>query len=425
VPDARRIARRFLVLQAVRWLPTGLLLPVLVLFLTGKGLSLAQVGAVIAAQGVVTFLLELPTGGLADAWGRRPVMVVAVLFELASLSLFIVGQDLAVLLLAGALQGVYRALDSGPVDSWFVDRTLAHDPDADFERTLVHGSVIVGIAMATGALAGGGLVAWAPLPGVNALAVPFLAALALRLVEIVAVISLLHGHHPIGDTAAEHTSPVTTVAVVRLALRSAHQSAALKLLLLTALLWGIASTSFEVLPPIRLEDQLDSADRAAAILGPLNAGAWAAAAIGAAIAARARRRFAPVQAAAALLTVQAVAVAGMAFSVGLTGLTTAYLLTYTAHGGANPLLAGLAHRAIPAPTHRTTIISAISMAAMIGGAVGSVLLGRIADLVGTTGGMLAGTAMLLAGAVTTLRLGRHTSGPQPATATRTSPWSDG
>jgi MFS family permease len=425
MPDARRIARRFLVLQAVRWLPTGMLLPVLVLFLTGKGLSLAQVGAVIAAQGVVTFLLELPTGGLADAWGRRPVMVIAVLFELASLSLFIVGQDLAVLLLAGALQGVYRALDSGPVDSWFVDRTLAHDPDADFERTLVHGSVIVGVAMGTGALAGGGLVAWAPLPGVNALAVPFLAALALRLVEIVAVISLLHDHRPIGDTPAEHISPVSTVAVVRLALRSAHQSAALKLLLLTALLWGIASTSFEVLPPIRLEDQLDSADRAAAILGPLNAGAWAAAAIGAAIAARARRRFGPVQAAAALLTVQAVAVAGMAFSVGITGLTTAYLLTYTAHGGADPLLTGLAHRAIPAPTHRTTIISAISMAAMIGVAVGSVLLGRIADLAGTTGGMLAGTAILLAGAVTTLRLGRHTSGPRPETAARTSPWSDG
>jgi len=39
-----------------------------------RGLTLAQVGMVSATQSIVVLLLELPTGGLADAVGRRPVL---------------------------------------------------------------------------------------------------------------------------------------------------------------------------------------------------------------------------------------------------------------------------------------------------------------------------------------------------------------
>jgi hypothetical protein len=91
-----------------------------------------------AAQGLLVLLLELPTGGLADALGRKPVLVLATGVNLASLLLLSFADSLGLLLAGFALQGIYRALDSGPLESWYVDALLAADPDADLERGLGH-----------------------------------------------------------------------------------------------------------------------------------------------------------------------------------------------------------------------------------------------------------------------------------------------
>ena len=69
VPAAER---RFVGLTALRWLPNGLAVPVSVLLAGARGLSLVEIGLVFVVHGVVVATLELPTGGLADAIGRRP-----------------------------------------------------------------------------------------------------------------------------------------------------------------------------------------------------------------------------------------------------------------------------------------------------------------------------------------------------------------
>jgi hypothetical protein len=63
-PDGRSAFRRYLLLTALRWLPVGLLMPVFVLVPLSRGLTLTEIGLVFAAQGLVVFALELPTGGL-------------------------------------------------------------------------------------------------------------------------------------------------------------------------------------------------------------------------------------------------------------------------------------------------------------------------------------------------------------------------
>ena len=83
-----RIRRRYLVLHGLRWLPSGLLIPVIVLLMLERGIGLSQIGLIFAIQGFVVLGLELPTGGLADALGRKPVLVAAAAFSLASLATF-------------------------------------------------------------------------------------------------------------------------------------------------------------------------------------------------------------------------------------------------------------------------------------------------------------------------------------------------
>ena len=69
------IRTRYLVLHGLRWLPTGLMIPVFVLLALERGIGLAEIGVIFAVQGFVVLALELPTGGLADALGRKPVLL--------------------------------------------------------------------------------------------------------------------------------------------------------------------------------------------------------------------------------------------------------------------------------------------------------------------------------------------------------------
>src|SRR5947209_8539158 len=92
---AQQVRRRFLALQGLRWLPIGLMTPVMILLMQQRGLSLPQIGLLVTAQGLVVLTLELPTGGLADALGRKPVLATAWTVNLVSLGLFALADSFA------------------------------------------------------------------------------------------------------------------------------------------------------------------------------------------------------------------------------------------------------------------------------------------------------------------------------------------
>ena len=82
-------------------------------------------------------LLELPTGGLSDSLGRRPTLLLAYVFAVAGLATLYVADSVGGFVLATALTAIFRALDSGPLEAWYVDATHAVDPDAHIESGLV------------------------------------------------------------------------------------------------------------------------------------------------------------------------------------------------------------------------------------------------------------------------------------------------
>ena len=80
----RSATRRLVGLTALRWLPVGLTAPVMVLLAQSRGLSLREIGLLFTVHGVVVVALELPTGGLADALGRRTVVLAGIALHMAS-----------------------------------------------------------------------------------------------------------------------------------------------------------------------------------------------------------------------------------------------------------------------------------------------------------------------------------------------------
>jgi MFS family permease len=384
--------RRYLVLIGLRWLPTGLLIPIMVLLASSRGLSLAEIGFVLSIQGLVVLGLELPTGGLSDAIGRRPVLILASLVAIVALGLLTIADSVALFAASALLQGVYRALDSGPLEAWYVDATLAADPRASIEKGLSAGGGVASVAIAIGALAAGALVAAHPFAQASALLLPLVVALVLSVVNLAAVAILMTEPHAERGLSAAADGLRAVPAVVRDGLGLLRGSRVLMALVAVEGLWGFSMVTFESLFPLRLSDVLGSTDQAAALMGPVASAAWFAAAVGAAGVMLLANRIGVARSAGLLRIVQGATVVAMGLIAGPIGLVTAYLACYVAHGASNPMHSTLLHREVDGP-HRTTVISINSMIGQPAGALGAIVL---ASLAGATS---IGTAMIVGGIV--------------------------
>jgi MFS transporter, DHA1 family, tetracycline resistance protein len=389
--------RRYLVLYGLRWLPTGLLIPVTVLLGLQRGLSLAEYGSVAALQGITVMLLELPTGGLTDALGRRPVMLLAGAFSIVSLTVLTVAGSVALYAAYFVLQGVFRALDSGPLEAWYVDHALAADPGADIETGLSQGGVVIGVAVGGGALLAGGLVALGPVGPVSALTLPVVVAWALQIVAVVAVALLMTEDRPARGMAALAGSVRGVPAAIGGAIGLLRRSRVVVALVAVELFWGFGMVAFETLMPVRLSDLLGDTQRASALMGPAGSAAWLASALGAALIPLLVRRIGPRWSGAVLRVAQGATVAGMALIGGPAGVIAAYLLCYVMHGAANPVHTALLHRQVEG-RYRASLVSLNSMVGQPAGSLGTVVLTGVATAAGTGVAMLTGAFALAAAA---------------------------
>nr|WP_258400634.1 MFS transporter [Micromonospora saelicesensis] len=389
----RQVRRRYLTLYGLRWLPTGLMIPVMILLMQERGLSLPQIGLVSTAQGLLVLALELPTGGLADALGRRPVLLAAGVLNLASLALFAVADSFVLFFVVWALQGIYRALDSGPLESWYVDATLAADPEAEYERGLGYAGTVIGGAIAGGALLSGGLIALGPIGPVSALTVPVLAAIVAQAAALVALVGLLVEERPATGFAALRASVVQAPRMIGQAVGLLRRSRVLLALVAVELFWGFGMVTFESLLPVRLAEVIGDPERAAALLGPANSAAWLASAAGAALTPLLLRWFGAAPGAALLRILQGVTVVGMGLFAGPVGVLVAYLACYAVHGASNPLHSGLLHRQVDGP-YRTSVLSLNSMMAQPAAALGGVVLTAIAAAASVSTAMVVGAVVL-------------------------------
>jgi len=385
------LTRRFWLLTALRWLPTGLIIPVVALLPLHRGMTVAQLGSALAVQGIVVLCLELPTGGLADTIGRRPLVLISALVALTSYVMFALATTPLLLACAAATSGVFRALDSGPLNAWYVDRVHAVTAPADRSAAVTTGlggaSAVLGASIATGSLLSAALVVWAPWGAGSALVIPYVAAAALTVAQIAAVTTLMHEPR----RPARRSAPIgNTVRAISDGARLLTGSRVLTALVAVELFWGFGMVAFETLMPIRLSELVGDRDAAAAAMGPIVAAAWGVSAFGGAALPALTRRWGLVAVSVALRIVQAATVIAMGLAWGPAGLVAGYLATYAVHIASGVAHESLLHREVD-DDHRATVLSLASMAAQPAGSLGSVVLGMIAT------GASTGTAIVIGG----------------------------
>jgi MFS family permease len=408
----RSATRRLVGLTALRWLPVGLVTPITVLLAQARGLTLGEIGVLFTVHGVLIVTLELPTGGLADVLGRRPVVVAGAVLHIVSCLLFATATTFAGFLVGIVALGLGRVLDSGPVEAWYVDTVHRLDPAADVAPGLAKHSAADGASLAVGAVVGGFLPALLGEAGAPGLALPYFGAAVLDVVFIAAVLRLLTEHRPPrqGSVAASLAAgaravPATVVASVQLSVTDGP----MRLVLMLTAVGGAGLVVCELLGPVRFADLAGGRDDGAAVYGVVLAISFGAAAVGA-MATPAMRR---------LLHGSTRATCGLLFILGAAALTVVagpdvvvvagagFALYYLSHGSSWPLLSAVLHTRVDA-AHRATAVSAMSLALALGGIVGNLTIPRLASASSTDAAFLVVAGVVLLGAVACLRLPRAT-----------------
>jgi MFS family permease len=410
IVSAVRARRTLLLLTFTRWFPTGLVIGLTTLLELQRGMSLSEVGLIGATQGFVILCLELPTGGLADALGRRPVLVAAGVIGLASWLIFVHAHTLSGFLVAAGCQGVYRALDSGPLEAWYVDTAHAENPDLQVGRVLALAGTVLGVAIAGGALISGGLVAWHPFRSSSALVLPFWISIGATAVHLAGNAVLVREVRTSARTGHQfRRSLLLTPTVVVDGIALLRGARVLRSLVLVEVFWGVAMIGFETLNPVRLAELIGGEDRAGVIFGPVSSASWGLFAAGSMVAGLVSRRIGVAWTALAARILNGLLVVAMGLATGPAGLVIAFLITYTLHGAAGPMHSTLLHREASSE-NRATVLSMNSMVSGGTMSAGLLILGPLAQHTSTATAIIVAGAFSVLGAVCyvpALRVERH------------------
>ena len=401
-------------LTAIRWLPTGIMIPSIVLLLRERGLDVGTVSVVFAVYSGVTAVLELPTGGLADVIGRRPVLLVSAALSVVGSIVFAVGRSAPVLGIGFAVLGVSRALDSGPLQAWYVDAvhhggefgTRRHRPQAGSHpgggrnrsrtRLRSHRRWDVGDGIAL------------PRPRRrrwSALSTPFLVAAVLGLLGAVVVGMWVRDDHI--DRRLDLAGVLAGVpATVRTGAHLAIRRAPLRRITLLSLAIGATLAGLELLSPSAFADLAGGRSAAAGPYSLVVTLAFVGTAVGSVCASPLVRvlRSSPL-----VVLLTTVAAAASVVAVGAPAMVqagAAYVATYSLLGVGGPLLDDLTHRSVTSE-ERATMLSVHSMASQVGGIVALVGLGAVASSSSIGWAFIVVSAVLAMASLTMFRFPRE------------------
>lgn len=371
----RQVRRTYYVLTGGTTLAASLIWGINTIFLLDAGLSNAEAFAANAFFTLGMVLFEVPTGLVADSWGRRAS------FLLGTITLAITTGAYVLLWATGAAFGWWAVVSvllglgftffSGATEAWLVDALTSTGFTGPLDRVFARGQVVGGVCMLTGSVAGGYIAQ------LTNLGVPFIIRAGVLVVVFVLALVLMHD---LGFVPDHSRGPLQQMRhTVQLSLEYGLRRPPIRALMLAApFSSGVAIFVFYALQPHLLNLIGDpTAYGIAGLVAAIVAGAQI---VGGLIAPKVRRRF--THRTSVILVAQGVGVLAL---VGI-GLTSSFWLVLVlimvwalVAAIALPIRQALMNGMIPAQ-QRATILSADSLITSSGGIVAQPLLGRAADV---------------------------------------------
>jgi MFS family permease len=402
---ARAVQRTYLTLTLLSTLAASFIWGINTLFLLDAGLSNAQAFAANAFFTVGMVIFEVPTGVVADSWGRRASFLLgAVTLLLTTLLYLAMWQTRASMVgwaVASILMGLGFTFFSGATEAWLVDALTSVGRRDQLESVLARAQSVTGAAMLTGSVAGGYVAQ------LTNLGVPYIMRSALLgLTLVVAFVSM----RDLGFSPDHSQGPLRKVRqVLRASLDKGLRNPPVRWLMLSGFFtMGVGIYAFYALQPYLLQLYGDS--KAFGIAG-LGAAIVAASQLVAGFVTPAVRRLFRRRTDALVLSAIISVV-----SLGLIGLVHNFwaaigflVLAQLASAAAMPMRQAFLNGLIPSE-QRATVLSFDNLMASAGGVVVQPVLGRVADLHGYAASYLVGGAIQTA-AVPFILLARRERAP--------------
>ncbi len=117
----RQIMRRYFTVWWVYSFGGGFLFGVYPLFLRARGLNQLQMNSVLATYFTVTFLTDVPTGAFADALGRRRSFMLGCALRTAAFIVYFFAYRYPMFLVGETIDGIGTTFCNGAIDAWGVD----------------------------------------------------------------------------------------------------------------------------------------------------------------------------------------------------------------------------------------------------------------------------------------------------------------
>jgi MFS family permease len=375
--EARRVQRTYLLLTLLSTLSASFIWGINTLFLLDAGLNNAEAFAANAFFTAGMVIFEVPTGALADTWGRRISYLLGAATLLCSTLLYLAMWQAHAPLwgwaMASILLGLGFTFFSGATEAWLVDALAFSGYQESLESVLARGQIVGGAAMLAGSVAGG------VVAQVTSLGVPYMLRSACLGLTLVAAFFLMKD---LGFTPDRSRGPLSEVRrVVRASLEYGWWNPPVRRLMLAGLgAGGVSMFAFYALQPYLLELYGDrKAFAVAGLAAAIVAGSQMVAGV---VVPRVRRLFhrrTDALIAAYSVGLVCLALMGMTASFGVAiALLVVWALTFSIE---MPIRQAYLNGIIPSE-QRATVLSFDNLTASAGGVVAQPALGRASDLWG-------------------------------------------
>ncbi|MCW6005634.1 MFS transporter [Micromonospora sp. CPCC 205371] len=415
IATARSVRYTYYALQLGNTLAASLIWGINTIFLLDAGLSNLEAFAANAFFTAGMVIFEVPTGVVADVWGRRASFLLGTVTLAASTGLYVllwqVQGPFWQWAVVSLLLGLGFTFFSGAVEAWLVDALTATGYTGPLESVFARGQVISGTGMLAGSVAGGYIAQ------LTNLGVPFVLRAAVLLVMFVVALVLMRD---IGFTPSRGAGPIGEVRnIVANSVRYGWRVPAVRYLMLAApFTGGVSIYVFYALQPYLLD--LWGDPQAYGIAGLAAAIVAGAQILGGLLTPQVARIFP--RRTTALLVVEAIAAVAILF-IGLMmnfwaviALIVVWALLFAA---VTPVRQAYINGMIPSQ-QRATILSFDSLMSSSGGIGAQPVLGRVADVWGYPASYLV-SGVLSALALPFVALARRQNAPADLRITVTEP----
>lgn len=388
--SARHVQRVYLLLTLLSTFAASFIWGINTLFLLDAGLTNAQAFSANAFYALGQVIFEIPTGVVADSWGRRYSYLLGAVTLLVSTLLYLwmwyIQAPFVGWALSSALLGLGFTFFSGATEAWLVDALTFAKYDGDLESVFAKGQAIAGSAMLTGSVAGGYLAQ------VTSLGVPYIARAATLSLTIVAALIFMKdlGFEPDrGDTVMKRMG-----SIFRASIDQGLRRPAVRWVMLSApFSAGVSFFAFYAMQPYLLE--LYGQTDAYGIAGLAAATAAGAQIIGGLLAAHIRRLFARRTHVLMLgVVVSTLALVLIGFTDSFWVAVSLLVVWAIVFAAVNPIRQAYLNGIIPSK-QRATVLSFDALIGSSGAVVVQPSLGRVADLFGYSASYLVSSAVQL------------------------------